>query len=58
MPEPRLQTDPPDDLAKLRTREEKELNTYHWVDRDKGVIHVPIEKAIDQYLAQQQGKKP
>lgn len=34
------------------------LNSYGWVDPEKGIIHVPIEKAIEQLLAQQQGKKP
>jgi hypothetical protein len=34
------------------------LNSYGWVDPQKGVIHVPIDKAIDQLLSQEQGKKP
>jgi hypothetical protein len=34
------------------------LNGYGWVDRQKGIIHVPIDKAIDQLLSEQQGKKP
>ena len=34
------------------------LNSYGWVDAQKGVIHVPIDKAIDQLLSQEQGKKP
>lgn len=51
MPEPRLQTDPPDDLAKLRDREQKELDTYYWVDRDKGIVHIPIDEAMKQVLA-------
>jgi hypothetical protein len=34
------------------------LNSYGWVDRDKGIIRIPIDKAIDRFLAeQQQGKK-
>jgi hypothetical protein len=51
MPEPRLQTDPPDDLAKLRDREQKELDTYYWIDRDKGIVHIPIDEAMKQVLA-------
>ena len=51
MPEPRLQTDPPDDLAKLRGREQKQLDTYYWVDRDKGIVHIPIDEAMKQVLA-------
>jgi len=51
MPEPRLQTDPPDDLAKLRAREQNELDTYYWIDRDKGIVHIPIDEAMKQVLA-------
>ncbi|HYZ89822.1 MAG TPA: hypothetical protein VE620_11045 [Myxococcales bacterium] len=34
------------------------LNNYGWVDREKGIIHIPIDRAIDRFLAEQQGKKP
>ncbi len=51
MPEPRLQTDPPEDLATLRAREEKALDTYYWVDRDKGIVHIPIDEAMKQVVA-------
>ena len=41
-----------------RTRAEqlRQLQSYGWIDRDKGVIHVPIDKAIDQ-LVSEKGKK-
>jgi len=51
MPEPRLQTDSPEDLATLRAREEKALDTYYWVDRDKGIVHIPIDEAMKQVVA-------
>lgn len=51
MPEPKLQTDPPQDLARLRAREEELLNTYYWVDRDKGSVHIPITEAMKQVVA-------
>lgn len=51
MPEPKLQTDPPQDLARLRAREEELLNTYYWVDRDKGIVHIPITEAMKQVVA-------
>jgi hypothetical protein len=51
MPEPVLQTDPPQDLARLRTREERELNTYYWVDKQNGVVHIPIAEAMKQLAA-------
>ncbi len=41
-----------------RREQLRRLNSYGWVDPGKGLIHVPIDKAIDQLLAQEQGKKP
>jgi hypothetical protein len=43
---------------KYRRDSQQRLNSYGWVDAQKGVIHVPIDKAIDQLLSQEQGKKP
>jgi len=43
---------------KYRGEALQRLNSYGWVDPQKGVIHVPIDKAIDQLLSQEQGKKP
>ena len=44
--------------VKYRREALQRLNSYGWVDPQKGVIHVPIDKAIDQLLSQEQGKKP
>jgi hypothetical protein len=46
-PEPRLQADPSDDIAKLRAYEESMLERYSWVDRDKGIVRIPIDRAIE-----------
>ena len=46
-PEPRLQATPALDLARFRAREEERLGTYGWVDRPNGVVHVPIERAME-----------
>ena len=45
-PQPRLQTDPSEDLAQFRADEDKRLNTYYWIDEKKGVVHIPIQQAI------------
>jgi hypothetical protein len=45
-PGPRLQTDPQDEMKRLRAEEEKWLSTYHWVDRQKGIVGIPIEEAM------------
>jgi hypothetical protein len=45
-PEPRLQTDPREDLRVLRAREDAVLNSYGWVDKTAGVVRIPIDQAI------------
>jgi hypothetical protein len=45
-PEPRLQTDPRDDMANLRRSEDDVLDSYGWVDRNAGVVRIPIERAM------------
>jgi hypothetical protein len=45
-PAPRLQVAPRADMANLRAAEEKELQTYGWVDREKKVIRIPIDRAM------------
>jgi hypothetical protein len=45
-PEPRLQTNPRQDLRELRASEDRMLNSYGWVDKDKGIVRVPIGEAM------------
>jgi hypothetical protein len=45
-PEPRLQTHPRDDLTDLHAREEEVLTTYGWVDKNAGIVRIPIEEAM------------
>src|SRR5262245_35182031 len=44
-PEPRLQTNPREDLRVLLEQEDTILNSYGWVDRTSGVVRIPIEEA-------------
>ena len=46
-PEPRLQEAPALDLARFRAREEERLSTYGWIDRPNGVVHIPIDRAME-----------
>jgi hypothetical protein len=46
-PEPRLQPSPHNDLMKMRAREDWELSHYFWIDKTKGKIAIPIERAMD-----------
>jgi hypothetical protein len=61
-PEPRLQLRPKDDLTQLRAAEEKSLSTLAWVDKEAGVVQVPIERAMEMLIAKglpaRQGEVP
>jgi hypothetical protein len=46
-PTPRLEVNPTLDLKAFRTSEDQALNSYGWVDQSKGIVHVPIDHAID-----------
>jgi hypothetical protein len=45
-----LQVDEPADLARLRVRERQQLHSYGIVDRNAGVVHIPIEAAMQRVL--------
>src|SRR5437016_1376916 len=46
-PAPRLQVAPPEDLQKMLAREKEELNSYGWMDREHGVVRLPIQRAME-----------
>ncbi len=46
-PEPRLQETPARDLKQMRGEEDQILGSYGWVDRQKGIVRLPIGRAID-----------
>jgi hypothetical protein len=46
-PEPRLQNNPTMDLESFAKDQNTRLNSYGWIDRERGVIHIPIERAMD-----------
>jgi hypothetical protein len=45
-PEPRLQIAPRQDLLDLRAREALILGTYGWIDRNAGIVRIPIDEAV------------
>ena len=45
-PAPKLQPNPAADLNKFRTRENQVLDSYGFVDKDRGVVRIPIERAM------------
>ena len=46
-PEPRLQVQPIKDLRELHEAEDTLLDHYGWVDKNAGIVRIPIERAID-----------
>ncbi|HKC62013.1 MAG TPA: hypothetical protein VKB86_00140 [Pyrinomonadaceae bacterium] len=46
-PAPRLQENAPADLQQMRVHEKALLESYGWVDRSQGIVHIPVERAID-----------
>src|SRR5436305_14248083 len=43
-PEPRLQTQPREALRELRAREDEILSSYGWIDKNAGVVRIPIDR--------------
>ena len=46
-PEPQLQKTPILDLKAIRAEEDKLLTGYAWVDQKKGVVRIPVARAIE-----------
>ena len=45
-PQPRLQPNPREDFAAFHAREMQRLDGTGWVDREHGVVHIPIADAM------------
>lgn len=51
MPQPHLQPHPLAERARYDARQRAKLNSYQWVDRRRGLVRIPIERAM-QILAE------
>lgn len=49
-PEPRVQSDPASDLRRWREEEDAGLRSYSWADRARGVIRLPLDRALELVL--------
>jgi hypothetical protein len=49
-PEPRIQANPAADMDALRRQEDAVLTTYGWVNREAGIVRIPIDMAMRQVL--------
>jgi len=46
-PEPRLQVDAPKELRQMRAAEDAALSSYGWVDKDAGIVKIPVDRAME-----------
>jgi len=46
-PQPRLERNERLEINDFRLKEEQTLNSYGWVDEKAGVVHIPIERAME-----------
>ena len=54
-PEPRLQVHPVKDLRELREAESNLLDHYGWIDKNAGIVRIPVARAIDLLAARAHG---
>ncbi len=48
---PRLQTNDADDLARLQARQRDRLSGYAWINRENGIVAIPIDEAMKRIVA-------
>lgn len=47
----KVQAHPRRDMVLFRRQEEQKVGGYGWVDRSKGIAHIPVERAMDEMAA-------
>jgi hypothetical protein len=57
-PQPRLEVHPTIEMQELRSDEDRILSTYGWTDKEKGVVRVPIDRAMELQLERGFPTKP
>jgi hypothetical protein len=62
VPGPGLDAAPEVNLQEIMRRDNERLHTYGWVDREAGIVHIPIEEAmqmlVDRGLPAREGDAP
>lgn len=46
-PQPRLEENERTQLSNVIEDQDRKLDTYDWVDKDQGIVKIPIERAMD-----------
>jgi hypothetical protein len=54
-PQPRVAPGEAEELRQLEAKQRSRLEGYHWIDRQQGLVQIPIERAMQ--LLAQQGKR-
>jgi hypothetical protein len=49
-PSPRLQVHPHQELVEYCEGQQKVVNSYGWVNQQAGVVHIPVDRAMDLVL--------
>lgn len=42
-----------EDVNKLNSEKQKYLDSYGWINKEKGMVHVPIDIAMDYFIKRQ-----
>ena len=51
-PQPRLQQFPRNDMYEFRVNEDAQMKGYGWVNKDAGIVHIPIDEAMRKIVEQ------
>lgn len=54
--EPPLQGNPVEDLQRREEFARRRLDSYGWVDGQRGIVHIPIDRAMALYVKRQREK--
>jgi hypothetical protein len=54
----RLNSDPAAEIAAYQDEKRRQLDSYGWVDRDRGIAHVPIARAMQMMAEREQRGSP
>lgn len=58
VPEPHLLADPLKDIARQRQEKEAMLRGYAWIDRSRGIVHIPLGAAMAALAQTPMGLRP
>ncbi len=47
----------PAELSRLRSQQLEELHSYRWIDQSKGVVGIPIDRAMELMVREQAAKR-